>query len=84
VQIADFLRQGPVTFVVVNCGQPLKWIAPEDCYRFWKDELKPHLVEPDRAEKGFRLEEFSGGFCFLASVWGAEKNEFVVVLETYH
>ena len=54
-QMTNLLRNGRVRFVVANCGEALKWIPLNDCYRFWKEEVRPQLVEPAAAERGFRL-----------------------------
>ena len=44
-EIKALLRTGPVHFVVADVGLPLRWIALTDAYKFWKQELKPHLIE---------------------------------------
>lgn len=44
--IVGLLRSGKVGFVVADIGDPLKWIAADECYDFWKVEVKQHLVEP--------------------------------------
>jgi hypothetical protein len=82
--VAELLRGGSVSFVIADCGRPLNWVPHRDCYRFWKNEVKPRLVEPDAAERGFRLEEFPGQYCYVASEWGLGEEGPVVVLETYH
>jgi hypothetical protein len=83
-QISNLLRQSSVRFVVANVGEPLNWVPEEDAYRFWKEEVKPHLVEPQSAEDGFRLEDFPGEFCFTASEWRGQGTLIVVLLEKYH
>jgi hypothetical protein len=85
-QIAAHLRGGRVRFVVadVGMGSPLRWIPPGEIYQFWKDEVKPHLVEPEAAERGFRLEEWPGEYCYVATEWGDEDQGIVIRLETYH
>src|SRR5215469_13005915 len=79
--IAELLRTGPVQFVVADVGAPLQWIQLHDCYRFWKDEVKPHLAEDSKAV----LDEFPGSYCYFASLWddgvGATP---IVVLEKAH
>ena len=82
-QVAELLRQGPVRFVIASCGLPLVWVPLEDCYRFWKDEAKSHLVEPDVAETGFRLEDLPGAYAYMAAEWG-ETTWPVIVLEKAH
>lgn len=66
-QVADLMRSGRVRFVLANCGDPLKWVPFQDSYRFWKDEVKPHMVEPSVAEDGFRLEDWPGDYCYVAT-----------------
>ncbi|MBA4191671.1 MAG: hypothetical protein C0467_27135 [Planctomycetaceae bacterium] len=82
--IAALLRQGPIRFVVVNCGERLDWIPLQDCYDLWKHEVQPRLVEPDAFSSGFRLENFPGGYCYVASEWGEDEPVPIVVLEMYH
>lgn len=81
-QIAELLRQGPVRFVVADCGHPLRWIAIEDRFRFWKDKVQPYLVEPDAAE--IHLEDFPDEYCFRASEWAGGGSGPVVLLERLH
>ena len=80
-EVADLLRGGPVRFVVAGVGSRLKWVPVGDCYRFWKAEVKPRLVEP--AAERFRLEDFPGEYCYIAAEW-AGGAEPVVVLEARH
>ncbi len=83
-ELADLLRVGPVRFVVADCGSPLRWVPADDRYRFWKDEVKPRLVEADVAEGRFRLEDFPGERCYVATLWGEGEASPVVVLEARH
>jgi hypothetical protein len=83
-QVADLLRSGRVRFVLANCGDPLKWVPSEDSYRFWKKEVKPHIVEPGVAEGGFRLEDWPGDYRYVATEWGEGDQDAVVLLETHH
>ena len=79
--IRQMLRQGPVEFVVANVGDPLKRIALEDCFEFWKTEAEPHLAEnPDR----IYLETFPDEYAYLASIWEGERGMSVILLEMYH
>jgi hypothetical protein len=83
-QVADLLRNGRVRFVLADCGSPLRWIPPNDSYRFWNEEVKHHLVEPEVAENGFRLEDWPGQYCFVGTEWGEDPQDNVVLLETHH
>jgi len=81
--LGNLLRRGPVRFVVADCGQPLEWVSVHDCYRFWKDEVKPHLVERGSADGGFRLDVFPGAYCYVGAEWEGGP-EPVVLLERHH
>jgi hypothetical protein len=78
--VVALLRRGLVRFVVAECGDPLKWIPPSDCYGFWKTELKPRIVET----KTFELEDFPGAYCYVASEWADGQFTPLVLLEMYH
>ncbi len=82
--ISSLLRQGSVSFAVANGGERLNWIAVEDAYRFWKKEVKPHLVEPKAVEYGFRLDDFPNEYCFTASEWTENGHTNVILLEMHH
>ena len=56
--IAELLRAGEVEFAVVDLDKPLSWIAPPECFAFWKTEVKPDLAAPD---SWLSLEAFLGG-----------------------
>ncbi|MBX9583898.1 MAG: hypothetical protein K2X87_26665 [Gemmataceae bacterium] len=81
-EVADLLRGGPVRFAVADLARPLTWVPVGECYRFWKDEVKPRLVEPP--VERFRLEDYPGEYCYLAAEWGGDGSFPVVVLETMH
>lgn len=80
--IACLLRCGHVQFVVVNVGDQPHWIALEECYDFWKSEVRSHLVAPDSL---LRLDEFPNGYGYFASEWSSgEETTPIVVLERNH
>jgi hypothetical protein len=83
-QVTDLLRGGRVRFVLANCGEPLRWIPPDDCYRFWKEEVKSHLAEPGGFERGLRLEDRPGEYFFVGTEWGEDDRDHVVLLEIHH
>jgi hypothetical protein len=78
------LRAHPVTFVVANIGQPLTWVEPSFAFRFWKEEVQLHLVDPPSAEAGFSLESFPGGYAYVASEWSGGSAPAVVLLGMHH
>lgn len=83
-QVSELLRYGPIKFVLADCGYPLKWVAVDDRFRFWKEEVKRHLIDPGEAETGFRLEDYPGEYCYVGSEWGGEGEVPVVLLEKHH
>ena len=79
--VVALLRQGLVRFVVANCGDPLRWIEPSQCYDFWKSELKPRIVETE----AFDLAGFPDAYCYVVSEWADEKTFLTfLLLEKYH
>lgn len=80
-EIRDLLRAAPAQFVVADVGSPLRWIPVSACYDVWKTELQAHLADPGSE---FRLEQFPGDYCYVASGWKLAAGGAVVVLETFH
>jgi len=81
-EIADLLRAGRVRFVVADIGSRLQWIAPGECYSFWKSEAKSHIDEPDSQR---RLENFPDEYFYIASEWkAANGGEPIVLLAKSH
>ena len=80
--VRQLLRDGPVQFVVVEVGLKPRWIELEECYRFWMDEVKLHLIHPGTS---VRLEELPECYGYLASEWlGEGITTPIVVLEQCH
>jgi len=80
--VRELLRNGPVQFVVVEVGVKPRWIGLEDCYRFWMDEVKLHLIEP-----GTRviLDELPECYGYWGSEWLREEaTPPIVLLEMCH
>ena len=79
--VRQFLETGSVQFVVVDVGAAPRWIPASECFRFWKNEVKPHLASAAKAP----LDEFPGGYCYFASRWEEREGEApIVVLEKEH
>jgi hypothetical protein len=79
--VTDLLRVGPVQFVVIDVGFSPVWIAPSDCYEFWKSEAKSHIASESRAA----LADFPEDYCYFASQWNDGKTgEPIIVLEKHH
>lgn len=78
--VAALLRLGTVRFVIAACGDALEWIPQSQCYDFWKNELKPRIVETE----AFDLDDFPGAYCYIASEWVDRQTSPIVLLEMYH
>ena len=79
--MAALLRSGKVRFVVADVGSQLKWIPPDECYGFWKSEVKNHLADP--AAENY-LENFPDEYCYFASEWESKVDEPIVLLMMSH
>jgi hypothetical protein len=79
--IACLLRFGQVQFVVADVGLPFLWIPLGNCYDFWKREVQPHLVAP---ESKVSLDDYPGGYCYLASEWSNRDGAPTIVCERHH
>lgn len=83
-ELVELLRNGPVQFVVAEIGERPFWINLDVAFRFWKDEVKPRLIEPSDAAKGFCLENYPEEFCYVATEWDPLDRFPVVLLEMHH
>jgi len=79
--IKALLRSGPVHFIVADVGSPQQWIPPREAYRYWKTEVRPHLVAPNSPVD---LERFSDGHAYFASAWGQDAGIPIILLEKPH
>ena len=79
--VAGLLRAGAVQFVVASVGEKLEWVAPGECYAFWKSEVRAHLADP---EAPARLESFPNQYCYFASEWEQDGRAPIVLLEKHH
>jgi len=78
--IRALLRLGAISFVVADCGLPLVWTAPVDCYDFWKGEVQPHLYDEAKPH----LDDYPDGYFYFAREWQVGASQSVVVLEKHH
>jgi hypothetical protein len=79
--IDELLRVGRVQFVVADVGSPLRWIPADECYGFWKSEVKNHLADPS---KKIYLEDFPDEYCYVASEWESEDGKPIVLVVMWH
>jgi hypothetical protein len=80
-EIAELLRAGEVHFVVADVGSSLKWVPTDECYSFWKSEVKNHLADP---EANTYLEDFPDEYCYFASEWMSDDGKPIVLLVMSH
>jgi hypothetical protein len=66
--------------VIIDVGLNPIWIPREECFTFWKNELKPNIS----ADKGIYLDEFPLGYCSTASEWETNSKIPLVVLHKIH
>ncbi|BDI29998.1 hypothetical protein CCAX7_20490 [Capsulimonas corticalis] len=78
--IKGLLRLGPVSFVVVDTGHPMRWIAAKGCFDFWKSEAEVHLHEIARRYYSDYPEEYF----YFAHEWILGDGVRIVVLEKHH
>lgn len=79
--LKKMLTSGPLQFVLVSIGNPVRWQDLGACYKFWKSEIQPHLAQdPNNID----LSIYPNGYAYVASYWKSRKGEVVVVLETHH
>lgn len=78
--IKAVLRLGTTPFVVADCGLPLVWVAPADCYDLWKREIQPHLYDEAKPY----LDDYPSEYFYFAYEWQVSACGRVVVLEKSH
>jgi hypothetical protein len=81
-RVRALLRESAFQFVVADAGHPLQWVPASDCFRFWKEEVAPRLVEP--GTQAFRPDAYPGAACFVACEWNTPSGSTVVLLERHH
>ncbi|HLM58984.1 MAG TPA: hypothetical protein VK422_22965 [Pyrinomonadaceae bacterium] len=79
--IAELLRGGKIHFVVADVGSPLTWVPVDECYDFWKSEVKSHLAVPDAENY---LGNFPDEYCYFASEWESGMGGPIVLLAKSH
>ncbi|MGY3137037.1 hypothetical protein ACVWZM_007719 [Bradyrhizobium sp. USDA 4501] len=80
-EIVRLLRDGS-TIVVADVGLPLRWLAADDRFAFWKDEVKHRLAKPNVDR--LHLSEYPADYCYAASKWSCTSRGPVIVLEKHH
>jgi hypothetical protein len=72
----------PARLVVADVGLPLRWLDTAEVIPFWRKQAQGRIVDP--ATNGFRLEDFPGEFCFIASEWREPNSVAPIYLFEHH
>lgn len=78
--IRRLLRAGSVRFVVADVGSPLHWVPEAECFDTWKNDVEPHLAEPDQR---VHLEQFPVEYAYFASQWDDGSNSIVLLSKVH-
>ena len=78
--IAERLRSGNYVFIIADVGAPLQLIKGNPIFDLWK-RIKANIVIDVDA---FSLDDYPGGFAFIASEWNSDPDQRVILLEKYH
>lgn len=80
--LREMLQKYPVVFYVAEIDKPLRLVGVQECYDFWKSEVRAHVV--DDPDSGFQPNDFPGEYAYLASEWSGEIQTPIVLLEMHH
>jgi hypothetical protein len=81
--IRQFLRIENGAVVEAMIGERMVWHLGEARFKFWKDILRPHLVEPGDATEGF-VRDDEDPLAFIVYEWFVGEGERVLVAEGSH
>lgn len=76
------IKTNPLEFIVANVGDTLRRIPADQCYAFWKSEVKNHLI--NNPARQIRLSDYPDEYAYLASEWSGQIETTIILLETYH
>lgn len=86
-EVIHLLRSGKVIFIVDDAGYK-KFIPQNETLEFWKEEVKIRIVEPDKADNGFELDEYLNGYCYIArehrNIKNTEDATAYIILQMFH
>jgi hypothetical protein len=81
IQVVEFLRSG-AGGAIADIGEPLRWLAGNELFAWWKDEAKPRLLDP--AEDVWSVEDLPDKRGWLASEWELAEATKLVLFEAFH
>lgn len=79
--LRDILSIHPIEFVVADVGNVLVWMSYDQCFDFWKNEIKAHLADE---LTHIYLDNFPENYAYVASMWIDGTEPPIVLLEKYH
>ncbi|QKG52366.1 hypothetical protein [Hymenobacter sp. BRD67] len=79
--IKVIIQDKPIQFIIADVGHELEIISSDQCFNFWKYEVKKHLAD---ASKRNRLEDYPDEYLYFASKWIAEDSSPIILLEKQH
>jgi hypothetical protein len=80
-ELRNLLSEDRVQFIVADVGCPLNWIPANECFEFFKCEVRPQLADADQPAD---LEDFPAAYCYFASRWLPQDGLPIVLLEKHH
>ena len=71
-------------FVIADVGKPLRWVAPEERFVFWKADARDHIVEDPH--RPIDIYAYPEGYAYVASEWVGDElgSSPIIVLERHH
>ena len=79
--ITQLLKTSVLQFVVADAGDKLKWVDPNRCFDFWKNEAKQHIA--DNVNQ-IDLNGFADNYAYVASQWTTQDDIPIILLEKFH
>jgi hypothetical protein len=74
---------GGARFAIADVGHPLRWLDAGEFLDFWEREARGRIVSPEQAR--FRLDDYSGEYCFTVHEWHDAESEMpILVFERHH
>ncbi|CAA9566848.1 MAG: hypothetical protein AVDCRST_MAG18-1555 [uncultured Thermomicrobiales bacterium] len=84
-EIKEALGRQNVRFALITFPQDtLDWVTPERLYETWKTELQPRVVQPHIVIKGFSLDDYPDGYCYVASEWKTADEQIIILFQMWH
>jgi hypothetical protein len=85
LHIKQQIHSTDVLVLVADIGSDLIRLSGADVDAFWEKEASLRVVEPDKADTEFSLEDYPDSYCYLVSEWaGPDLNRPTILFERYH